>query len=169
MLRQLLASILLLCTLQMSSQVSVLRDYYFKAGAKEGISAFYNYTKNITPANAVELAYKGVAEAMYAEVVKGVGDKFAYFDRGKALIEQAIAQDVYNPEIRFLRFSVQAEVPMIVGYRDKIAEDGWKVIGALKTNMMNPKDDFWKKAIRFMLDSGELDNNQTRELAPYAT
>ena len=159
----------LFTALHVNSQVGLLRDYYFKAGAKESISAFYNYTKNISPNNAVELAYKGVAEAMYAEVVKGVGDKFAYFDRGKALIEQAIMQDVYNPEIRFLRFSVQAEVPMIVGYRDKLAEDGWKVIGALKTNMMNPKDEFWKKAIRFMLDSGELDNNQQRELAPYAS
>lgn len=163
--------IVVLCLLSVcgAAQLEKLRALYFEAGNNTGIEAFYNYTKNIQPANAVEKAYKGVAEAMYAEVVSGVKGKFEFFNRGKSLLEQAINEDLYNPEIRFLRFSVQAEVPLIVGYREQLAEDAWKIIGALKARMMNPQEDFWRKAIRFILDSGELDVNQKRELQAFSS
>jgi hypothetical protein len=167
--RFLIALSLFVTAIAGTAQVEQLRTLYLAAGTNTGIEAFYQYTKNLQPTNAVEIAYKGVAEAMYAEVASGVKDKFNYFNRGKALLEQAINQDVYHPEIRFLRFSVQAEVPMIVGYRDNLAEDTWKIIGALKARMMNERDDFWRKAIRFMLESGELDAGQKRELQVFAS
>lgn len=150
-------------------QVQTWRDYYFRAGERNERQAFYDYAMSHAPQNAVELAYKGVAIAMYAEVVSGVQQKFKVFDEGKALLEQAIQQDAYHPEIRFLRFSVQAAVPMIVGYSGQLQEDAWKIVGGIKANMMNPRDAFWAKAIRLMLQSGELDATLTKELQAYAS
>jgi hypothetical protein len=152
-----------------SAQVEVWRNYYFNAGEKNERQAFYDFAQSHAPQNAVEKAYKGVAIAMYAEVVSGVQKKFEVFDQGKALLEQAIRDDFYNPEIRFLRFSVQSKVPAIVGYDDQLEEDAWRIVGGLKASMMNPREAFWAKAIRLMLQSGELDAALTKELQAYAS
>jgi hypothetical protein len=109
-------------------------------------------------------AYQGMAIAMSAEICDGIPDKISAFNTGKSLIEKAVAEDFYNPEIRFLRFSLQAEIPMILGYRDHLKEDAWRIIGALKVKQIDPKHPFWQKAISYLLNCNELDQQQTTEL-----
>jgi hypothetical protein len=156
-----------LLTQKSSAQVEKYRDLYFAARGEEGIKANYNVLNNAEESNAVITAYKGVAIAMYAEVVKEVSSKFDYFNRGKALIEKAIQKDFYNPEIRFLRYSVQAEVPWVVGYSSNLEEDAKIILNALKQNKIDRSSTFWKKAILFMLNSDELSSELENELKKY--
>ncbi len=160
-------SFLFLSTWECSAQVEKYRDLYFAARGEEGIKAYYNTLSNADESNAVITAYKGVAIAMYAEVVKEVSSKFDYFNRGKALIEKAIQKDFYNPEIRFLRYSVQAEVPWVVGYSSNLEEDAKIILNALKQNKIDRSSAFWKKAILFMLNSDELSSELENELKKY--
>lgn len=165
--RCLLTILLLSFALSTLGQVDKYRQLYFAAGADIGIQTFYDYTKNADENSAINKAYKGVAIAMYAELANEVSKKFEYFNRGKNLIEEAVKTDASNPEIRFLRFSVQAEVPWIVGYSSNLKEDADIVINALQKGKINAKDDFWKKAITFMLKSGELSNDNETKLKKY--
>lgn len=148
-------------------QVDKYRQLYFAAGADIGIQTFYDFTKTADEKIPLNKAYKGVAIAMYAELANEVSKKFEYFNKGKELIEDAVKKDASNPEIRFLRFSVQAEVPWIVGYSSNLKEDADIVVNALQKGSINAKDDFWRKAITFMLKSGELNTVNETKLKKY--
>ena len=47
----------------------------------------------------------------------------SHFKKGKEKLAEAIKADPDNVELRFLRFSVQAEAPAFLGYRDNLEED----------------------------------------------
>lgn len=149
------------------SQLETYRALYFSAQGENGIKNYYNGVISANESNAVFKAYKGVATAMYAEVVSGVDEKFSYFGKGKQLIEDAIQADFWNPEIRFLRFSVQAEVPWIVNYSGNLNEDANIIINALKSKQIDSRSDFWKKAIKFIIQSGELSSSLSEEFKKY--
>ncbi len=149
------------------SQVEQLRILFFSSSSIEGKKSFYDFTKNLNLSNAENKAYFGVATAMYAEVAESVSEKIGYFNSGKDLLEEAIGLDWYNPEIRFLRFSVQAEVPFFLGYNDKLEDDAAVILDALYNAKIDFKTEFWKKAIKFMVESGELKDSTESELRRY--
>ena len=149
------------------SQFEQLRILFFSCNSVEGKKNFYDATRNLDLNKAENKAYQGVATAMYADVVESVSDKISYFNSGKDLLEQAITADWYNAEIRFLRFSVQAEVPFFLGYSDKKEEDALMVLDALYNAKIDYKTEFWKKALKFMVDSNELKDETESELRRY--
>ncbi len=157
----------LLISLNSFGQLDNYRNLYFGAQNAEGKKIFYNTMQAANESNAVFKAYKGVSTAMYAEVASSVEDKFKYFDQGKVLIEAAIQGDFWNPEIRFLRYSVQAEVPWFLKYNSNLQEDANIVLDALKKKTIDPKTDFWKKAITFIIDSDELPTSIEDELKKF--
>lgn len=50
-------------------------------------------------------------------------NKLKYFNRGKDMLEAAIAEDLNNLELRFLRLTIQVNVPAILGYSSDIDKD----------------------------------------------
>lgn len=149
------------------SQIEQYRQLYFSARGEDGIKAYYNAVSSVQETNALVTAYKGVGIAMYAEIAKDVSSKLDYFNKGKALIEKAIQKDFYNPEIRFLRYSVQAEVPWVLGYSSNLEEDAKIILNALKQNKIDRSSSFWQKAILFMIKSDELSSELENELKRY--
>jgi hypothetical protein len=160
--------LLLIASFEGWSQYESKRMAYLTAGAsEEGKRNFFSESQNYTLSTPTDKAYKGVAIAMYASLAGSVADKFSIFSEGKNYIEQAVAADWYNPEIRFLRFSVQAEVPFIVGYSSNLKEDAYVVIDALEKRTIDSSVYFWSSAIRFMLNSGELSGDQYNRLSKF--
>lgn len=153
--------------LMASAQLDNYRNLFFNARGDQGISAFYNSLQSANESNAVHKAYKGVAVAMYAEVVSSVEKKISHFNDGKTKIEAAIQADFWNPEIRFLRFAVQSEIPWFLNYSGNMQEDANIVLDALRKKTIDPKTDFWKKAINFMIDSDELPDSIESELKKF--
>jgi hypothetical protein len=151
-----------------TAQMSPFQQQFFQAGEQHNPVPFYTFLSSVQPKTALEKAYKGAALAMYADVADGVSNKFSYFNQGKALLEEAVKEDFYNPEIRFLRYSIQSEVPIFVGYRHAIDEDVWRIIGTFQNNPAAAQTPFWNKAIRYMLSGDELDTNQRKELQKLA-
>jgi hypothetical protein len=161
------AIICLLTYCSASAQLDLWRNTYFQSGSNDGKKKYIEILKSHQPGNALEKAYKGAAIAMAAEFESSVNRKFEVFGQGKKMIEEAVSMDYYNPEIRFLRFSVQTEVPWIVQYKNNIEEDYWRIVGAFDARMVDPKTDFWKKAISFMLNSDDLRTEQKEKLKAY--
>ncbi len=57
------------------------------------------------------LGYHGASQMMMAKHVGNPFKKLSYFNKGKDMYTAAINADPRNVELRFLRFSVQAEAP----------------------------------------------------------
>jgi hypothetical protein len=143
------------------AQDEVKRSSYLSAGKSEdALRKFYLESAAYSLQSPLDKAYRGVAIAMYASLENSVVDKFNTFSKGKILIEEAVAADWYNPEIRFLRFSVQAEVPLLVGYSSNLEDDAYVVLDALEKKRIDTASYFWSVAVKFMLNSGELNSDQ---------
>lgn len=72
--------------------------------------------------NPVLLAYKGgiyMGMAKFAVIAK----KMTYVNKGRELIESAVAKDKMNVEIRFIRYAVQSKLPAALGYNKNKTED----------------------------------------------
>lgn len=79
------------------------------------------------------LCYRGVSEMMGAKYVINPIVKLNKFKKGKTFIEGAVQKDPDNPEIRFLRFSVQTNLPAFLGYHYDIAMDKKKLLDSVHT------------------------------------
>jgi hypothetical protein len=78
--------------------------------------------------------------------------RLVHFNGGKSMLEKAIAQDVNNAELRFLRLSIQVNVPSIVGYDANKAED----LALVERKLKDVKDPALKDRItRFITTNRE--------------
>ena len=69
------------------------------------------------------VCYKGAAEMLQAKYLMNPFSKLSRFQKGKTLIESAIKRDPEHLEMRFLRFSIQCNLPSFLGYKDWIETD----------------------------------------------
>lgn len=69
------------------------------------------------------LGYEGSAVMMMANHVFNPFSKWSYFKRGKRMLQKAIKSDKKNIELRFLRFTIQKNLPSFLGYDDHIKTD----------------------------------------------
>lgn len=152
--------ILFLCICQTTFGQEIQCQKLFIAAQNEPAKQeFYNYCANLSNRNNTQQAYFGVATAMYAELVSNPADKLNYFSNGKELIEKAIANDYWNEELRFLRYSVQDKAPWMLQYHDKLEEDSYYIYLSLSTGKINKSKAFWKIVIQFMIQSKNLSDD----------
>lgn len=71
----------------------------------------------------VQLAYLGAFQTIWANHVSNPIDKLTTFRKGKKNIEKAVSQNADEVEIRFVRLSIQNNVPAILGYKSDIDTD----------------------------------------------
>jgi len=73
--------------------------------------------------NAVLMGYKGAVVMAEGRHAANPFRKLSIFNEGKALLDSAITLDPKSVELRFLRLSIQVNVPRILGYSGQVAED----------------------------------------------
>jgi len=108
-------------------------------------------------------AYLGTCKAMRANYASGMFEKLSLFNEGKSLIEKSVATNPLNPEIRFLRYCIQANVPSILFYSSEMEED----FEVIKSNysISSEDDEFWLKAFQVMIDSERCSDAQKNWLS----
>jgi len=126
------------------------RKMYFEGWQGEcGAEALVDSFREIGPVvDPVLLAYKGAATATLANCKVNHIRKLTVFNEGKKLIEKAVSNDPENPEIRFIRFTVQSNIPSLLRYD-------------------NPEVD--KKFImdKLILQPGQIDNYIRKQMVIY--
>lgn len=142
-----------------SAQEIQCQKLFISAQNEPAKQEFYNYCANLSNRNNTQQAYFGVATAMYAELVSNPADKLGYFSRGKDMLEKAIANDYWNEELRFLRYSVQDKAPWMLQYHDKLDEDSYYIYQSLSTGKLNKTKAFWKIVIQFMIQSENISDD----------
>lgn len=79
------------------------------------------------------ICYKGAAEMMRCRYGLNPIHKFRRFKKGKSLIEEAVKKEPDNPEIRFVRFAIQTNIPAFLNYNDHITKDKKYLLDNVKT------------------------------------
>lgn len=67
--------------------------------------------------------YKASATMVMAKHRADPLSKLSYFNRGKTALEKAIEKDTNNVELRYLRLTIQTNVPSFLGYSSSIEND----------------------------------------------
>ncbi len=129
-----------------------VRDMYYKASTNRAdaelffntISSFSGIEKSLVE------GYKGMSFMIKANFDFNPYYKLSYFVKGKGFLDEAINNDPENAELRFLRFCVQTNAPVFLGYSGKITEDK----GIIKKYYGTLEDDDLKKRIKeYMINS----------------
>jgi hypothetical protein len=127
-----------------------LREVFFTSDTELEVAVFASVSAKQNLSIPLNLAYSGVAIAMQAEYASGPWNKLKLFNEGKKAIEQAIDYDPGNPEIRFLRFSIQSNIPSLLMYSGDLEND-LKAIEQYIKHSPNIETAFWNKALNVML------------------
>ena len=106
------------------SDISEVRALYKEAAQEErAAQELLKITAQSKAKDPLMLGYHGVAQMMMAKHVGNPFKKLSYFNKGKDLFSEAISADPQNLELRFLRFTVQAETPGFLNYKQNLGED----------------------------------------------
>lgn len=160
--------LIILATMQSASTQPATEDlrnrFFAMHDEKCGQLKFFESIQSDHYTSATHQAYAGTAEAASAECASGPRGKLRYFNRGKANIEEAVSRQPDNPEIRFMRFATQANIPSFLFY-DNIKEDKALIIDQLPALLGHPKGrNFWIRVADFMIKSGKLSSEEENKI-----
>ena len=93
--------------------------------------------------SALLLGYQGAVRMARGRHAFDPVSKLVHFNGGRSMLEEAIKRDPANLELRFLRLSIQVNVPSIVGYDDNKAED----LALVEARLPHVKDQALKERV----------------------
>lgn len=145
---------------------ATLRRHYERAAADKSAGAkFYELMSGYGEQNALVLAYKGAAEAIRARDASML-NKLGYVQEAARTFEQAVRLDPDNAEIRFLRFSVESNLPAFLGLSKHVDEDRDFL---LRAALNHPKSGLDAEAFRtvrsFLVDRGHVTGEAAEQLS----
>lgn len=126
---------LIFCFWQTEVTIRPIRESYLKAAQdKNEALHFRQLLDSVRETSApVLVCYKGAAKMLDARYSVNPFTKMSSFNKGKALIEQSILRDTSCVESRFIRFTIQRNLPGFLGYSENIKQDSCMIAGHLST------------------------------------
>ena len=147
-------------------QPATLRRHYELAAAdKAAGEKFYKLLADYQDRDALVLGYKAASEAIRARDAS-MFDKLTYVQDAAKTFEQAVGLAPQNPEIRFLRFSVESNLPAFLGLSKHVDEDKELLLNAV---LSHPKSGLDAEAFRtvrsFLVARGHVSDEQAQRLS----
>lgn len=100
--------------------------------------------------NALFLGYRAIATMLMAKHLINPLSKLSYFKKGKLMLEKAIEFDQKNVELRFLRYTIQTNVPSFLNYNEDKERDKLFLLQSLNSlndqKLKNIISNYLKKA-----------------------
>ena len=148
-----------------SYDLATLRSHYEQAAAdKSAGEKFYKLMSNYQGNEALPLAYKAASEAIRARDAS-MFNKLTYAQAAARIFEQAAAADSNNAEVRFLRFSVESNIPAFLGLSPHVEEDRQYLLDALRQHPQSGLDAEAFNTVRnFLIGRGHVSAEQAQEL-----
>ena len=141
------------------------RHYELAAADKVAGEKFYQLLADYKDRDALVLAYKGASEAIRARDAS-MFNKLTYVQDAAKTFEQAVSIDPQNPEIRFLRFSVESNLPAFLGLSKHVDEDKEMLLNAA---LSHPKSGLDAEAFRtvrdFLVERGHVSEGDAQRLS----
>lgn len=115
--------------------LSELRNAYLQASKdEEAARRFYKKMAAFNEKHPVKLAYKASSEAVMAKYNWNPYTKLKHVKTAAAIFEEAVALDRSNPEVRFLRFTVEHYIPRYLNLSEHLDEDKKLIIEGLRNH-----------------------------------
>ncbi len=148
-----------------------LRHLYAEAVQEEAAAkSFHSVLHPYNGADAAILAYRGVAEALLARYQWSPMAKLRAVREAQRLFKRAVGLAPENVEVRFLRYTVEANVPHYLGFSQHLAEDRAHIIKGARNYPNLGLDAHSLQLIRdFMLAHGDCNAEEAamlRRVAP---
>ena len=144
---------------------AILRRHYEQAAAdKVAGEKFYNLLADYKDRDPLVLAYKGAAEAIRARDAS-MFNKLTYVQEAARTFDQAVSLDPKNPEVRFLRFSVESNLPAFLGLSKHLDDDKELLLNATLSHPKSGLDPEVFRTIRkFLVDRGHVSDGDAERL-----
>lgn len=145
---------------------AILRRHYEQAAAsKEASDKFYDLLHKYNEPNALVLGYKAASEAIKARDASML-NKLTYIQQASRTFEQAMALDPSNAEVRFLRFSVESNLPPFLGLSKHVEEDKAFLLDAALQHPRSGLDEEAFRTVRgFLVGRGHVSEAEAQQLA----
>jgi tetratricopeptide (TPR) repeat protein len=144
---------------------AALRQQFAKASAdKAAAEKLYQQLADYKGPDAVVLAYKGAAEAIRARDAS-MFDKLTYIQQAARSFEQAVSLAPQNAEVRFLRFSVESNLPSFLGMSKHLEEDKALLLRAALEHPASGLDaEAFNFVRRYLVERGHVNEAEARQL-----
>lgn len=140
------------------------RHYELAAADKSAGEKFYQLLADYRDHDALVLAYKGASEAIRARDAS-MFNKLTYVQDAAKTFEQAVNIDPHNPEIRFLRFSVESNLPAFLGLSKHVDEDKQLLLTATLHHPNSGLDPEAFRTVRnFLVERGHVSEGDAQRL-----
>ncbi|MBA3898801.1 MAG: hypothetical protein H0X62_01100 [Bacteroidetes bacterium] len=137
------------------NMISIRSQYYKASEDSKEAEAFLEKLSSANEHNPLMLGYRGMSELITAKHAYNPYSKMSYFKKGMAFLEKSILLDPGNPELRWLRFSVQTNAPSVLSYSSNIADDKKYIVKVL-LKQIRVDDDLQKRIYVFALQSPDF-------------
>lgn len=144
-------------------EVAKLRKLYYQAAEdKAAVKKLSTLLSNVNDKSpAILLSYKGATEMMEAKYAINPITKLSKFNKGKQNIEKAVLIDPQQVEVRFLRFSIQTNLPSFLGYNEHIKTDKQILINSI---VKIDDEQLKENVINYLLISKQCTNEEIKKL-----
>lgn len=100
------------------------RQYMYEASKDaDAANMFSERMKKADTSNALQLAYQAMSDMMQSYHAFNPYTKLSHFFTGKSKLERAVQKAPDNAEIRFLRYTIQKNVPAVLQYNQSLQSD----------------------------------------------
>jgi len=149
--------------IQANDNIIMIRNLFYSATkSADSANLLVEKLQTVTTNSKAELiGYKGMSNLMICYHSYNPYTKYKNFINGKNLLEQAINKDPNNIELRFLRLSVQLNVPSFLGYSSNINEDKLFIFNGIK----NIRDkDLFNRIYNYTMNAKRLTTEEKEKM-----
>jgi len=116
--------------------------------------SLYNSLTTATNKTPLLVCYQGVVQALRAKHAWNPYYKVKYLNDSQKTLQKAVTREPNNIEIRFMRFSIEHNVPGFLGYNKNLIADREEIIKQLDRKYYATADkEVVRTIIKFLIDS----------------
>jgi hypothetical protein len=142
---------------------SELRSLYLQATQKaDAVEEVIHRLSSLPRYTPSEQGYLGICHGLKAQHVESMWSKLRQVQKSKSLLNAAIRRDPRDPELRFLRFSIEHFIPSFLLMSGDIDEDLEVIFRNPAFIDDNPK--LKKRVVEFILWTKRTNPSQTNQL-----
>ena len=138
-----------------------VRNLYERAAIKEDEQLKLSNLLLSKPESVLLIGYKGANLMISAKYVFNPIRKLSRFNKGKVLIERALEKEPKNLELRYIRFTIQTNLPNFLGYSANVNKDKEFLINKLGTIAdLDLKD----RIVAYLISSKRCNESELKEV-----
>ncbi|RVU01602.1 hypothetical protein EOD41_06450 [Mucilaginibacter limnophilus] len=139
---------------QQHDPVSIRRQLVVALKSSETTDSLYKSLNAVKNKPALVTGYIATLQALKAVHAWNPFTKLKYLNKAEDTYRQAVAADPDNIEIRFMRFSVEHNVPGFLGFNKNLDADRKAIINQLKKKNYTASDhEMILTVVKFLIDS----------------